>query len=383
MNIAFYAPLKAPDHRTPSGDRALGRLLLSALRAGGHQVHLASRLRSFEREGDAGMQAHIRTRAARVTRRLIERYQHCDPEQRPQLWFTYHLYHKAPDLIGPEVSRALGIPYVVAEASHAPKQAGGMWDAGYRSAALAIKSAAMIITLNYVDMPCVSELLGDDKALRRLAPFIDIRPSTRALHQFPGAEHWRTQLSHLVKAPVAATPVIACVAMMRDGDKLASYRMLAQALTQISDRPWQLLVIGDGPAQEQVVEVMRPLASRVLWAGQISPQELAHWLCGCDLYVWPAVNEAWSMAILEAGAAALPSVAGDEGGVSAVIEDGHTGILTPARDSAAFAVAVASLLDDEAMCQRMGAAAREKIRAEHDLAAASRQLNDFLGEVVA
>jgi hypothetical protein len=35
MRIAFYAPLKAPDHPVPSGDRTIARLLLAALKQGG------------------------------------------------------------------------------------------------------------------------------------------------------------------------------------------------------------------------------------------------------------------------------------------------------------------------------------------------------------
>ena len=37
MRIAFYAPLKPPDHPVPSGDRRMARMLWAALRAGGHE----------------------------------------------------------------------------------------------------------------------------------------------------------------------------------------------------------------------------------------------------------------------------------------------------------------------------------------------------------
>ncbi len=47
------------------------------------------------------------------------------PDRRPDAWLTYHVYHKAPDHLGPYVTRALGIPYLVAEASLAAKQANG------------------------------------------------------------------------------------------------------------------------------------------------------------------------------------------------------------------------------------------------------------------
>ncbi len=125
MRIAFYAPMKPPDHAVPSGDRRMARQLMQALRTAGHDVRLASRLRSWEGRGDPERQARIRTEAARGVRRLIARWR--DAADRPDLWFTYHLYHKAPDLLGPPVARALGLPYVVAEASYAAKQAGGPW----------------------------------------------------------------------------------------------------------------------------------------------------------------------------------------------------------------------------------------------------------------
>ena len=40
--------------------------------------------------------------------------------------------------------------------------------------------------------------------------------------------------------------------MMREGDKLASYQVLSSALGMLRDRPWQLLVVGDGPARSAV-----------------------------------------------------------------------------------------------------------------------------------
>ena len=55
MRIAFYAPLKAPDHPVPSGDRQMARLLLEALRRCGHAVEPASRLRAYRATPDAAL----------------------------------------------------------------------------------------------------------------------------------------------------------------------------------------------------------------------------------------------------------------------------------------------------------------------------------------
>ena len=40
--------------------------------------------------------------------------------------------------------------------------------------------------------------------------------------------------------------------MMRPGDKLRTYRLLAEALAGLLDRPWQLLLVGDGEAAGEV-----------------------------------------------------------------------------------------------------------------------------------
>src|SRR5690606_30610801 len=159
MRIAFYAPMKPPDHATPSGDVRVAQLLIAALRRAGNRVELASRLRSWDGAGDARRQAHIALLGARNARRLVARYRRAPVGARPNLWFTYHLYHKAPDWIGPTVAKALDIPYVVAEASFAPKRAGGAWDIGHRAVAAALGEADAVFHLNIRDSACVDPLL--------------------------------------------------------------------------------------------------------------------------------------------------------------------------------------------------------------------------------
>ena len=158
MKIAFYAPLKAPDHPVPSGDRLIARLLVRALEQAGHEVVPASRLRAFDGAGDRGRQRRLARIGREEAQRLLDRW--LGSPRAPQCWFTYHLYHKAPDWIGPRVSARLGIPYVVAEASYAPKQAHGAWRHGHRAVAAALARAGRVIALNPDDVPGLERLLG-------------------------------------------------------------------------------------------------------------------------------------------------------------------------------------------------------------------------------
>src|SRR5262245_55798755 len=125
MRIAFYAPLKPPTHPVPSGDRRMARLLMAALGRANHRIDLASRFRSREGAGDPARQQALADLGQHMAQRLVRQYQARAAAERPELWFTYHLYYKAPDWLGPAVCAALDIPYVVAEASHANKRADG------------------------------------------------------------------------------------------------------------------------------------------------------------------------------------------------------------------------------------------------------------------
>lgn len=364
MRIAFYAPLKAPDHPIPSGDRHIAQLLIAGLRRAGHDPVLASRLRSYDGQGDPVRQHRIAGRGKTVAAGLIERWRR-EPDRAPRLWFTYHLYYKAPDWLGPTVSTALGIPYVVAEASCAGKRAEGPWHCGHAAVEQALRRADLVIGLNSADRAGVLPLLGDARRWMAMRPFLDAAAYRPAPAQSVG--------------PVR----LITVAMMRPGDKLASYRLLGEALARVLDLPWSIEVIGDGPARTEVIAALAPLGSRVTFGGALPPQAVAERLAAADLFVWPAINEAFGMALLEAQACGLPVIAGASGGVGDIVAAGVTGLLPPPGDAVSFAAAARQLVGDGDARRAMGIAARRKVLEEHDLGPASRILSAALDSLVA
>ncbi|HEY4164352.1 MAG TPA: glycosyltransferase family 4 protein [Dongiaceae bacterium] len=379
MRIAFYAPLKPSDHPIPSGDRTVARLLVQALRGGGGEVETASRIRSRIQaaevprsgegsDGESGeaAQCKMAAKGAAAARRLIAKYRARPKRERPQAWFTYHLYYKAMDWIGPQVAEALDIPYLLAEASHAPKRAGGRYAFSHAATEAAIRKAAAIFCLNPADKECLSHLLAKRKLID-LAPFLDLR---RFAGELPDRKVARARLARLHGID-ADQPWLLAVGMMREGDKLQSYRMLAEALHRL-DRPWQLLVVGDGAARREVERAFKPVAGGVFMLGALDHAALPEVYVAADLFVWPAINEAFGMALLEAQACGLPAVAGAWGGVPAIIAEGKTGWLSKPGDSAAFSADVDFALD--AALPLAGRAARQKALAQHDIAAASHTL---------
>src|SRR5439155_3183334 len=186
MRIAFYAPLKPPDHPVPSGDRRIAQLFVDALRLAGYEPFVVSRLRSFDGGGDSARQARVAALGRRVAERLLRRWQEM-PGTAPGLWFTYHLYYKAPDWLGPAVSAVLGIPYVVAEASHAAKRETSPWTIGHRAVEQALRGADAIIGLNPADRAGVMPLLRQPRRWFALPPFLDAQryPARRSRSGVP------------------------------------------------------------------------------------------------------------------------------------------------------------------------------------------------------
>ena len=377
--IAFYAPLKSPRHPNPSGDRTIARLFLAAWRRQGIEVELASQLRARIARPDPRLQERLAERAETTAIRLIAAYRRHRKAERPRAWFTYHCYYKAVDWIGPKVAAALDIPYLLAEASHAPKRAGGDWAFNHRGATAAIKAAAGIFCLNPSDRECLRPLVGA-RRLIDLPPFLDLANFAPTA---PDRDRARNALIRRHRLDPKA-PILLAVGMMRPGDKLASYRELAAALGRQRRRRWQLLVAGDGTARPEVEAAFGDVVARIHFLGRQAPEALPQLYAGADLLVWPAVNEAFGMALLEAQACGLPVLAGAIGGVPAIIHDGsdgkdRTGFLAPPHRPAAFAALLGQALDSDLAA--IGRAARRSVEQDHDivqaggvLAAALRKL---------
>ncbi|BAI76322.1 glycosyl transferase (plasmid) [Azospirillum sp. B510] len=359
--IAFYAPLKPVDHPVPSGDRQMARLILRALAATG-PTEVASGLRVYDGAGDAATQSRLSEAAAAECDRLLSLYA-AEPERRPALWLSYHVYYKAPDLIGPVVARGLGIPYVVVEATRARKRLTGPW-AGFAAAAeAAIEAAALVLCVSARDRQAVAAYGPPGQRVAMLPPFLELPPvaDPQAIeHGGPGSP-----------------PRLLTVAMMRPGDKLASYRLLAESLRLLADRSWTLAIVGDGPAAAAVAALFAPFGPRVTRHGACPPGALAAHYRDADLLVWPGLNEAFGMVYLEAQAHGVPVLAIDNAGTGTVIRDGVGGRLTgPAPED--YAAALAALLADPAALRALGRTARADVEAHHALPAAAERLRGLL-----
>ncbi|GGE94469.1 glycosyltransferase family 4 protein [Stappia taiwanensis] len=358
MRIAFTAPMKPLDDPQPSGDRTTGRQIVAALTAGGHEVRTASRFRAWRPEGGVAAQKEVERLALAEAARIGDEWTR--EGYRPDLFLTYHLYHKAPDWIGPALAERFGIPYVVIEASRAPKRRTGDWAHGFAAADAALARADMVAALHRADHACLAEVLPEER-LTILPPFLD----TSAFSSHPRSE----------RAP-DTPPRLLAVGMMREGAKEQSYRLLAEALARLTHLPWTLTIAGDGP-RRAAIEALFP-KTRCNFIGLQPETEMPALYAGHDVLVWPAIREAFGFVFLEAQAAGLAVIGGDAFGVPDVVPDGQSGLLSPEGDSTAFAANLETLLTAPDQIARFGAAGRAHVTAHHGLASGTARLDALI-----
>jgi glycosyltransferase involved in cell wall biosynthesis len=241
----------------------------------------------------------------------------------------------------------------------------------------AVGCAHRIFQPNPADFACLEPLVAAPDCLVTLKPFIDTAP-----FRAPDRGVSRAELSARYGLR-PGEPWLLTVAMMRDDQKLSSYRLLALALADLGDLPWRLVITGAGPAESEVRAAFARHGARVRWLGMLSRNTLRQFYRSADLYVWPAVKEAYGIAPLEAQAAGLPVVAGYNEGLAGIVADGETGLLARQGDAAGFAAALRALISDAPRRARMSEAALLRTARDHDIASAAALLDRHLKQIAA
>ena len=137
----------------------------------------------------------------------------------------------------------------------------------------------------------------------------------------------------------------------------------------VKDRPDLTVAIGGtGRDARRLASLAKRLGAPVHLLGRVNEEDLPHLIGSADVQAmlcrtrWGGLEqEGFGIVFLEAAAAGIPQVAGRSGGSSEAVVNGVTGfVVDRPADVVVATAALAKLLDDEELRERMGIAARER-----------------------
>jgi len=186
-------------------------------------------------------------------------------------------------------------------------------------------------------------------------------PNPVDVNQFaPGTQADRTRFRQEMAMPETA-PLILYVGRLAPEKELPSL-LGAFALVTRSVPAAHLVLIGDGPDRAMLESRARELQlATVHFMGRFPLEGVQSWLKASDLFALVSANEGFSCSLLEAMSTGLPALVSDIPANTQLIEDGVHGLIAPVGDEQAIAGGLIRLLEDAALRQKCGAAARQRV----------------------
>jgi len=163
------------------------------------------------------------------------------------------------------------------------------------------------------------------------------------------------------RAPLRHVIVVANLRSEKGHDVLID--AAARVLQRFPDARFDCL--GAGPERARLIAyaARAGVAHAVRFLGH--QDDVADRLARADIFALPSRSEAFPNAVLEAMATGLPIVASAVGGILELIDEGRTGLLTPAGDPASLADHLMELMADPPRANALGAAARADAHAHY------------------
>lgn len=193
-----------------------------------------------------------------------------------------------------------------------------------------------------------------------------------------------------VRSRLGLTPDAPVIGLVSKLQHLKGHRWLIHAtpiVLQSYPDAKVLLVGGPVKGHEEDAEALCRLVQEtglnghVLFTGTVN--NVAEIMAACDVMVHcPEYDDPFPGVVLEAMFIAKPIVATSVGGIVEQVVDGTTGLLVPAGDAEALALAILRLLGDVQLRQRMGLAGRERVLSQFSAEQYGRKLAEIYREVL-
>jgi glycosyltransferase involved in cell wall biosynthesis len=163
--------------------------------------------------------------------------------------------------------------------------------------------------------------------------------------------------------------------------------VLVDALAQIKNEKWQLVIVGDGPEREATENrvIKHGLQDRCKFVGAIPYDQTPEYFQKLDVLVVPtittkSIREQFGRVIVEAMACHVPVIGSTCGAIPEVI--GDAGIIVPENDLAQLAAQLRILMSSEELQKNLAKAARERVEKHYTWERVAEQIYSVYQEVL-
>jgi glycosyltransferase involved in cell wall biosynthesis len=136
-------------------------------------------------------------------------------------------------------------------------------------------------------------------------------------------------------------------------------QFLLDALSGLDLSEWEVVIAGDGPMLEPLRQQAHSLGLQVNFPGFVKGQELLDLYASSAIFVFPSLHDNFPVVLLEALSAGCAIITNNVTGMPEVV--GEAGVLVRPHDIAGLRNAIARLMDDAALRERLGQLARRRI----------------------
>jgi glycosyltransferase involved in cell wall biosynthesis len=154
--------------------------------------------------------------------------------------------------------------------------------------------------------------------------------------------------------------IIGIVATLRSWK---GHRYLIRAFSKFSDKNSYLIIIGDGPQRDALLDLTKKLGlqNRVIFTGRQS--NIAEWMNTMDLFCLPSyANEGVPQALMQSQACGIPAVTTLIGSIDEAVVADETAVIVEPQDSEAILGAIESLRQDSQRLSSMSECAQKNAK---------------------
>lgn len=144
-------------------------------------------------------------------------------------------------------------------------------------------------------------------------------------------------------------------------DAYSSLSLLEENNPELADNI-EYVLIGQGEWKEYLPLEKDLKRIKVHRFGDFSPDEIMGYYCAADILLFPSEGDIWGLVVNEALSLGLPVVCTNVIGAAELVENGVNGFVVPPRAPKELAKVVAKIASDHELRERMGNAARDRIK---------------------